>query len=57
MGCSIIVVSRHSLPCSGEFSVTVDDALLLAVIVSQLVDIFGLCCCVSIFGSSKYVTI
>lgn len=50
---SVIVFARHAIPCTGELSVTVDLSLLGAVVVSQLIDFFGLLCCCSIFRSTK----
>lgn len=49
----IAIVSRHDFPCSEELSVTWDNLLLLAVVISQLIDMFGILCCFSIFRSHK----
>ena len=50
----IVIVSRHDFPCSDELSVNWDNVLLLAVVVSQLIDMFGLLCCFSVFRSHRY---
>jgi hypothetical protein len=50
----VIVFARHTIPCTGQLSVAVDLSLLGAVVVSQLIDFFGLLCCCSLFRSTKY---
>lgn len=57
MCCAIVgisIVARHDFPCSTDLSTTWDNVLLLAVVVSQLVDVFGILCCFSVFHSHKY---
>jgi pimeloyl-ACP methyl ester carboxylesterase len=49
----VAIVARHDFPCSEEFSTTWDNVLLLAVVVSQLIDIFGILCCFSVFRSHR----
>ena len=49
----IAIVVRHDFPCSDKFSLAWDNVLLLSVVVSQLIDIFGILCCFSIFHSHK----
>jgi len=45
----VVIVARHDFPCSDAFSAAWDNVLLLAVVVSQLIDMFGLICCFSVF--------
>jgi sn1-specific diacylglycerol lipase len=52
-GVGIAIVARHDFPCSDEFSATWDNVLLLAVVISQLIDMLGIFCCFSMFRSRE----
>lgn len=49
----VAIVAAHEFPCSNDLSTAWDKVLLLAVVVSQLIDTFGILCCFSVFHSHK----